>query len=240
MGSKNNGNMIASNKDYPYVQRDGACKTDKPTGIKGYSVDGFKYLAKGDANMLNAVANAEIGVISVAFGVVDDFFAYRSGVYSGTGCNAINHALDVVGYSNEGGKDYWKARNSWGGNWGDKGYVKVARGSNMCNIANYGHYPLVSGADAGEGGEDEDNNDGDDEEEKKLCKWIMKKDLKMKKKIQGLDKMNMDDAKKACEEKKECKAITCKNPKNCWLNMKPKGRVNEKFTGYVKKCKSAA
>merc|ERR1712176_1683307 len=100
MGSKNNGNMIASNKDYPYVQRDGACKTDKPTGIKGYSVDGFKYLAKGDANMLNAVANAEIGVISVAFGVVDDFFAYRSGVYSGTGCNAINHALDVVGYGN--------------------------------------------------------------------------------------------------------------------------------------------
>ena len=78
--TRDNGNMIASEKDYPYVASDGACRGAAQgikTGIKGYSVTGTRYLPKGDANMLAAVSDKSIGVISIAFGVVDSFFSYR-------------------------------------------------------------------------------------------------------------------------------------------------------------------
>ena len=35
----------------------------------------------------------------------------------------------------------------------------------------------------------------------------------MKRKIQGLEKMSEEEAKKACESNEKCKAVTCKNKK---------------------------
>ena len=35
-------------------------------------------------------------------------------------------------------------RNSWGENWGNGGYFKIARNkNNMCGIATYGYYTMV-------------------------------------------------------------------------------------------------
>ena len=38
-------------------------------------------------------------------------------------------AVQLVGYGTESGGDYWLVRNSWGPNWGDKGYIKLKRES---------------------------------------------------------------------------------------------------------------
>ena len=240
--TRDNGNMIATNGDYPYVASDGTCRGSAQgikTGIKGYTVTGTKYLAQGDDAMKAAVSDASIGVISVAFGVIDSFFSYKSGVYSGgNGCTSINHAMDVVGYGTDSGKDYWKVRNSWGAGWGLRGYVMIKRGGNTCSISKYGHYPVVTGSD-GDGSDDgDDADDGDDgDDDKKTCKWITRKDQKMKQRIQG-DVLKKAEAQKACEGSKECNAVTCKNINNCWLNKKPKGKTDTKFTGYVLKCKT--
>ena len=40
----------------------------------------------------------------------------------------MNHAIIIVGYGEtEDGIKYWVAKNSWGADWGDGGYIKFER-----------------------------------------------------------------------------------------------------------------
>ena len=67
----------------PYKASDGRCNTAVKSAIDGFSVSGTTYLGSGDSNMLAAVSDVEIGVISVAIGVVNSFFSYSvSGSYT--------------------------------------------------------------------------------------------------------------------------------------------------------------
>lgn len=44
----------------------------------------------------------------------------------------LNHAVQLVGYNLESSPPYYIARNSWGKKFGEKGYIKIAIGSNVC------------------------------------------------------------------------------------------------------------
>jgi len=73
-------------------------------------------------------------VIAAIYASDRAFMSYKAGVLSGCSNNRPNHAVTVVGYGTENGKDYWLVKNSWGSDWGDKGFVKLERGVNMCSI----------------------------------------------------------------------------------------------------------
>lgn len=70
------------------------------------------------------------------------FQSYASGILTDAlkcGTN-LDHAVEIVGYGNQDGIDYWKVRNSWGESWGQNGYVLIERSSStddigVCGIA---------------------------------------------------------------------------------------------------------
>ena len=46
--------------------------------------------------------------------------------------SGIDHSLGVVGFGSDLIRgDYWILKNSWGSNWGDGGFVYIARGNNL-------------------------------------------------------------------------------------------------------------
>merc|ERR1711943_105019 len=52
--------------------------------------------------------------------------SYGGGVLSQCDCD-MDHAVQLVGYGSDSGKDYWLVRNSWGGSWGEGGYIRMQR-----------------------------------------------------------------------------------------------------------------
>uniref|UniRef100_A0A8C8G676 Cathepsin L.1 n=1 Tax=Oncorhynchus tshawytscha TaxID=74940 RepID=A0A8C8G676_ONCTS len=61
---------------------------------------------------------------------------------------AIDAAIDAPDCSSYGtsddGQDYWLVKNSWGLDWGDKGYIMMSRNKhNKCGITTASSYPLV-------------------------------------------------------------------------------------------------
>jgi len=134
---------ISTETAYPYTAKDDACTVKADTyalNVVGGSVN----ITEGDEVQL-AEAIYNDGPVSVAFEVVGDFRDYKTGVYSSTECKNstqdVNHAVLAVGYGTEDGTPYWIVKNSWGADWGDKGYFKIERGVNMCGIAVCNSYP---------------------------------------------------------------------------------------------------
>ncbi|MDH6126503.1 hypothetical protein P3T39_003460 [Kitasatospora sp. GP82] len=79
-----------------------------------------------------------VGPIEACFDVYTDFDAYSSGVYHHTtGTYRGGHCVAIVGYSDV--DNCWIAKNSWGKNWGDSGYVRIGYGEvNIDTNAKYG------------------------------------------------------------------------------------------------------
>jgi cathepsin L len=67
--------------------------------------------------------------IAVMLYVNTAFISYKSGVFSGcpdynTSIRKLNHAVLLVGYDEKGN---YIAKNQWGGEWGEKGYIKISK-----------------------------------------------------------------------------------------------------------------
>lgn len=77
----------------------------------------------------------------------DSFKLYQSGVFDDESCDAsvLNHAILLIGYGSESGEDYWLAKNSWGNNWGEKGYFRVAISpeAGICGIHSTAVWPVL-------------------------------------------------------------------------------------------------
>jgi C1A family cysteine protease len=146
--NKNNG--ICTEATYPYVsgttKTEGTCDESKCTkdvnSIPASYVDVEK---NSDAAMMSALA---LGPVAIAIEADEKAFQlYTSGVLTAACGTNLDHGVLAVGYGTENGVDYYNVKNSWGTSWGDKGYIKLARGiaqkEGQCGMLSSASYPLM-------------------------------------------------------------------------------------------------
>jgi len=64
--------------------------------------------------------------VSIAAGYAWNF--YQSGILDTCSQDAvIDHAVALVGYGVSGSDKYWQLQNSWGKDWGEKGFIRILR-----------------------------------------------------------------------------------------------------------------
>jgi len=141
---------ICTENSYPYKGKGGgSCAASGCTvGLKTGEVTGHVDVKKNDEKALMEAVAA--GPVSVAVDAETRFQLYFGGIMSGWCGATLDHGVLVVGYGTDNGKDYWKVKNSWGRIWGEKGYVRMARGRGgvgQCGIlSGPPSYPVIGGS----------------------------------------------------------------------------------------------
>lgn len=120
---------------YPYTARNGVCKYAKAKG----QVDAITYASvpKRSVAQLKAAIDVQPTCVSVEADTAV-FQSYTGGILDSTRCGTnLDHAITAVGYGTENGVDYAIVRNSWGPDWGENGYIRIAitkNDSGVCGI----------------------------------------------------------------------------------------------------------
>jgi cysteine peptidase B len=141
---KENGGIM-TDADYPYVGYKQSCKSD-PSKYVDMTITGYKKLGSSSSTW-DPVDEEEIkeflyetGPLAVALNA-NPLQTYSSGILDKTSSqcptSGMNHAVTMVGYGSESGKDYWIIKNSWGKSWGEDGYFRIRRGTGCCGINCY-------------------------------------------------------------------------------------------------------
>eukprot|EP00751_Fragilariopsis_kerguelensis_P009900 CAMPEP_0170805250 /NCGR_PEP_ID=MMETSP0733-20121128/31263_1 /TAXON_ID=186038 /ORGANISM="Fragilariopsis kerguelensis, Strain L26-C5" /LENGTH=549 /DNA_ID=CAMNT_0011159605 /DNA_START=85 /DNA_END=1734 /DNA_ORIENTATION=+ len=109
--------------------------TSDLNGNKGYlqgavaKILGFSSLPTNSYDsMMEAI---QMGPVAISVGA-NTWGAYRGGIFDDTKLTEnydINHAVVLEGYGTDEktGLDYWLVRNSWGIQWGERGYIRLKR-----------------------------------------------------------------------------------------------------------------
>ena len=132
---------IETEKAYPYKAQAEKCRADPAKFV--FHIKGYNKVAPLDNPQLQAAVDQQ----PVSIGVdAESLQFYKKGIIS-TGCGQnVDHAVLLVGYGADAGKDFWKVKNSWGQAWGELGYFRVLRktGTNQrsqCGVNLEASYP---------------------------------------------------------------------------------------------------
>ena len=136
---------LCSEDSVPYVGKSETCADCDPVAKISGCVDVTPYNEYDLKRALN------VGPVSVAIEAdTDTFQLYTGGIITSDSCGTqLDHGVLVVGYGVDSGVDYWTIKNSWGNDWGESGYVRIARddsntnSAGICGIASTPSYPVV-------------------------------------------------------------------------------------------------
>jgi len=126
---------IETEQDYPYTSgggRTGICKFE--ASKVAYKISGYKSIAKGEDNVHAAMTDGPLSICVAA----EAFQTYNSGILK-LCPGGIDHCVQAIGYDDS--ANYWLVRNSWGTSWGEKGFIRMEQGKNICKIGNDATYP---------------------------------------------------------------------------------------------------
>uniref|UniRef100_A0A8C4XDH9 Cathepsin L1-like n=1 Tax=Erpetoichthys calabaricus TaxID=27687 RepID=A0A8C4XDH9_ERPCA len=133
---------ISLESNYHYTGKVTSCSRIPKNQL--FPCSGYVKIPFGDEMALqDALAN--IGPISVSIDTSPKGFQfYHSGIYYNKDCSTRpDHCALLVGYGTDDGEDYWIVKNSWGKEFGEGGYIRIARHkNNHCGIASRAIYPV--------------------------------------------------------------------------------------------------
>jgi len=110
------------------------CDCSRNKTITAATISGYKDLPKNEAQLRAWLSTNGPIAIGVAVPLGRVWQSYTGGIMTNCGVSTPNHGVLIVGYGTEGNQDYWIVKNSWGASWGEKGYIRLAYGSNQCNL----------------------------------------------------------------------------------------------------------
>ena len=128
---------------YPYKARNSTCSVK--SGEKYFAMDsGYigEYLKMASVEEIKE-GLCKHGVLSSAVFATRMFTAYAGGIFDEHAkVSGVNHAINIVGWDDS--KKAWLMRNSWGEQWGEKGYMWIEYGSNNIGTGTTWVAPLES------------------------------------------------------------------------------------------------
>jgi len=120
---------ICTYQDYPYMGRQGTCKTTCKSRMK---TAGYSQIAS------EAQFQAVLRQNPISLGLdVTNWQHYSGGVFNGPCGQEPQHAVIGVGWQD----NAWIIKNSWGTSWGESGFIRLASGRNLCNVGKWGTNP---------------------------------------------------------------------------------------------------
>ncbi|XP_018408359.1 PREDICTED: cathepsin W [Nanorana parkeri] len=126
---------LASEEQYPYDAVRKVCRKDlQPVAW----IHDFQMLPKNETAMTSYVGNN--GTLTV---IINSILLqhYRKGIVHNVRQNCdtdyVDHVVLIVGYVNKARQPHWIVKNSYGPEWGEKGYFRVLLGKNVCGITKY-------------------------------------------------------------------------------------------------------
>jgi C1A family cysteine protease len=130
---QNNG--INSFDGYPYSGNCGGSCNSTARSVKIATVKSVKCLNNGgpESDILTWLEKAPMAISLAATTLVN----YKSGILTNCGDRDLNHSVTLVGYGSN-STEFWTLKNSWGGDWGEKGYFHLQYGVNCLGLAGGG------------------------------------------------------------------------------------------------------
>ena len=141
---------VFSERAYPFKTLSRKCKNIDKVKRHAVTLKGVKKVFSGTSEQLRTAVEQYPVSASI---VAHDFHLYGSGIlrckwwnspHSSKDYKQFNHAVTVVGYQTDatGSVKAWQIKNSWGANWGEKGYAWVsAKPSENCGISTFIYIP---------------------------------------------------------------------------------------------------
>lgn len=138
-------NGIQDNITYPYTGGNHYCN-DNPREYVAGLTHYYDVTHLNPDQLKGAVS--QVGPISIGVGAGNDaWFHYAGGIIddSKVCLPNLDHAVLLVGYGSENGREYWIIKNSWGADWGEQGYVRIliSSGYGVCGVNMTPLFPAV-------------------------------------------------------------------------------------------------
>uniref|UniRef100_A0A0D9YKN8 Uncharacterized protein n=1 Tax=Oryza glumipatula TaxID=40148 RepID=A0A0D9YKN8_9ORYZ len=142
---------LHTEESYPYLMEEGTCRRGSTEGdddgeaAAAVTISGYEDVPRNNEQaLLKALAHQPVSVAIEASG--RNFQFYSGGVFDGPCGTRLDHGVTAVGYGTASkGHDYIIVKNSWGSHWGEKGYIRMRRGTGkhdgLCGINKMASYP---------------------------------------------------------------------------------------------------